>query len=83
MAAPRNIAAKGTQPHVVVAVVLGTSELVRDAVLRFVRGETTQLGKSWNMSAKEQMHVDVTAYAFGVVWQLGLWMSPAPAHGVR
>lgn len=41
-----NIAASVTQPYVVVAVVLGTSELARNAVLQFVRGEATQLGKS-------------------------------------
>ena len=45
--ASRDVAAIFTQPYVVVAVVLGASELAPDAVLQLVRGETTQLDESW------------------------------------
>jgi hypothetical protein len=45
--APWNVAALVTQSDVVIAVVLGTSEPASDAIFRFVKGETTQLGKSW------------------------------------
>lgn len=47
MVAAWNIAALVTQPDVVVAVVLSTSEPARETIFRFVEGKTTQLGKSW------------------------------------
>lgn len=85
MVAAWNIATLVTQPDVVIAVVLGTSEPARDAIFRFVRCETTQLGKSWYLVSyfQQQVCFKTTTYASGAFWQLCLCSSPAPARGMR
>ena len=45
----RDVPALVTQSHVVVAVVLATSEQPRSTFLPLVRGEATQLSESWDL----------------------------------